>query len=304
MSNTVKFGYRVQRSDGSFSTKKYPHELKGTPKYNLATRQTSDAVHGVDREAVQALRDGRRADKTIGLTARNAGRVAQELVDGPGITASEIPVLKAARYAAEGRVVQVTDATGHWRTLTATRTGAERFLELVRGVKIVKPAVQPTPATPTPPSAPAGSDVVASLQGAVDGLGRWHESGDNGVDTRVVHLEGAASAQAALDAVLQRASGGMGGELLPTSGREALEAFRSSAAADLEEWRATFYDVEPPPVADEHTAAMQAYDRAVDATFAPLGEIRAARGNAGEGYLLGRVRDGYVSLVMWPYRDG
>lgn len=133
MSTSVQFGYRVRRSDGRWSVKKYPHDLQGQPRYSLATGMVDGAVHGVDGIAVRALRSGQRRDKSIAITARNAGRLVDALVDGPGITASEIPVLKAARYAATGRTVQVTDAHGHWRDLSATSVGRQRFLDGMKG---------------------------------------------------------------------------------------------------------------------------------------------------------------------------
>ncbi len=147
-----------------------------------------------------------------------------------------------------------------------------------------------------------GAGVVANLLGAIDGLARWHESGDNGVDTRVVHLGGAPTAQAALEALLAQASAGRGGALVAEP--DPLSAFRTRAASDLEAWRETFYDGEPVPASDEATAAMTAFDDAITAVFASLPEVRLARGNDDEGYLLGRVSDGFVGVVIWPYRDG
>ena len=88
------------------------------------------------------------------------------------------------------------------------------------------------------------------LKGAIDGLSHWHESGDNGVDTRVLHLSGATSVQGALAALKTEVSIS-DSTLLPAVGVQALNGFRASATSDLEEWRATFYDGGPVPAADE-----------------------------------------------------
>lgn len=150
---------------------------------------------------------------------------------------------------------------------------------------------------------PAGRDVVAVLQGATDGLSRWHESGDNGVDTRALHLNSAGSVDEALEALQQMVSISPA-HVQPSQGRDAIDQFRTSAKDALEGWRATFYDGNTPPVRDENTVAMAAFDRALIAAFEPLSEVRLAHGDAGEMYLLGKVRDGYVVSVVWPYRDG
>ena len=283
MSSTVKFGYRLLRSDGQWRTQRYPHG--GAP--------------GADRAAVTVLRAGQRRDASIGLTARNAEALAQSVTDSGRITAAERPVLRVAKFAAAGRIVQVTDKDDVWCDLTATPAGAARFLRALKGKRTAA-----TPGTPAPATGPRASDVVASLKGPLDGLSRWHESGDNGVDTRVLKLAGAASAQAALDAVLTQVSGGAGGTLLPLSGTDALDGFKSNATADLEQFRSTFYDTDPPPAVDENTDAMAAFAAAVTSSFAALKDVRAASGNSGEAYLLGRARDGYVAVVVWPYRDG
>jgi hypothetical protein len=147
-----------------------------------------------------------------------------------------------------------------------------------------------------------GAELVGRLQSAINGLSRWHDSGDNGVDTRVLHIAGVQTAQAALDYLLGHVSAGTGGALVTTES-DALNAFRARASADLEEWRETFYDGEPVPASDEASAAMTAFDDAVTAQFASLPEVHLARGNDREQYLLGRVSDGYVAVVIWPYRD-
>ena len=123
---SVQFSAKVQTAENE--TKylwQYPHQRPG---------QHGD-VDGVDPSAAQALRAGQKKDGNIKLGRDATRKLAATLTDGGRISAYEKPVMNAAILAAKGQDVYVTDATGHWRSLTFTKAGAKALFDGVRGVK-------------------------------------------------------------------------------------------------------------------------------------------------------------------------
>ncbi|MCC6808210.1 MAG: hypothetical protein IT381_12365 [Deltaproteobacteria bacterium] len=122
-----QFSVRVQNSAGAWRTYTHPHQLQGQ----------AGTISGTDPSAVAALRKGQDAStKDIWLTQPVARKLAAELVDGSRIAAYEKMPYLAALWAAEGRNVEVTDDTGHWRPLIATAAGAAALFAKTDGVRV------------------------------------------------------------------------------------------------------------------------------------------------------------------------
>ena len=110
-------------STGRLRTEQYPQSRTG---------QTGKTVKGADPSAVDTLR-GKPGTSAIKLTAKGAKALAATLTDGGRITAYEKPVYNAVIRAAKGELVQITDATGHWRDLDVGKQAAKAFELSVKG---------------------------------------------------------------------------------------------------------------------------------------------------------------------------
>ena len=124
---SVQFSSKIMGKNG-LETRRFPHDLKGQ----------NGTVAGADPGAVRAMRNGQVDGKDMVMTKAVGKAIAREIADGARVSAYEKPVYFAAIAAAKGKDVFVTDATGHWRKLTATEAGAHAFFMGVKGVKIQK----------------------------------------------------------------------------------------------------------------------------------------------------------------------
>ncbi|MCK6550794.1 hypothetical protein L6R52_33460 [Myxococcota bacterium] len=136
----------------------------------------------------------------------------------------------------------------------------------------------------------AGStaDAIAQLAGPIGAFDVYHESGDHGVDVRATALAGARSLTAAMAAL-------PGAALQPQRGADAIAAWIAHAQQALEAAadREGQDPAEIPPALDQLQAALGALTNARLATDAA----------SGAAYLLGKARDGYVSVMVQDYSE-
>jgi hypothetical protein len=197
------------------------------------------------------------------------------------------------------------------KTLSAVDKTGKGFLSEAEAAKIFDPALRKkaldvraelagtTGGTGGSTQKPTSAKVLQDLSGAIGGLGQWHESGDNGVDTAVAALTGQKSLSNAMAAVL----GGSGFSNAETqlvlgtaTGSAAIEAFLADARGTLEAW-ALDHEIESDPIAG--------FEDAVRTQFGALSSVRVATGaDMGGAYLLGKAKDCYVAVVIQNYSDG
>jgi hypothetical protein len=264
------------------------------------------------------------AVKTTSVKSRMIGDAREAVEDAAGSNrilskteAKKLPeelgkaVAKAREESARVTVDAVVDAYASQvsKTLSAVDKTGKGFLSDAEAAKIFDPALRKKAldvraelaGAPSGGSTqkPTSAKVLQDLSGAVAGLGQWHESGDNGVDTAVTALTGQKSLSNALAAVLPGAGFSNGETQLvlgtPT-GSAAIEAFLADARGTLEAW-ALDHEIETDPIAG--------FEDAVRSQFGALSSVRVATGaDMGGAYLLGKAKDCYVAVVIQNYSDG
>jgi len=142
--------------------------------------------------------------------------------------------------------------------------------------------------------------LMAAMRGADANASMWCESGDNGVDSKVFKLEDCRTWDDVWAKVNQSGNtpwangetnlthGGPSADVAAT-----VKGFAETAKQHFLDWR------------EDTEADAQSYADAVIANFSGLAAVRSAHGNdAGGEYLVGKTKDGFVAIVVQPYRDG
>lgn len=153
----------------------------------------------------------------------------------------------------------------------------------------------PLPSDPEP-NLPSTAATTAALEGPVNNLSDWHDSGDNGVNVSVHALPGIESIEDAM-ALLRGQEPWFAAEahaeLEPLRGPQAVAAFCATARADLE----AFFE--------EPRREPAEFAQAVTDIFARLDDARLVTGqDLGGTFLFGRTADGWTLVASQPYRDG